>query len=167
MINDKLNIKMFIMDVDGTLTDGKLYIGENGELFKVFNVRDGLGISLLKREGIIPVIITGRKSRIVTERARELAIDEVYQGIDDKLKIYEELKLKYSLNDAQVAFIGDDLNDLMLMQRVGLKLTVANCTTELAMIADYKSNFNGGDGAIRDAIDMILTKKYNSEVRKK
>jgi|UPI0003103AA3 3-deoxy-D-manno-octulosonate 8-phosphate phosphatase (KDO 8-P phosphatase) len=152
-------IKMFIMDVDGTLTDGKIYIGEHGELFKTFNVKDGYGIDLLKKHGIIPVIITGRKSNIVLQRAKELGIQEVYQGINNKIEVYEELKEKYRLLDNEIAYIGDDLNDLALMRKVGIKFTVANCANELSEIADFKSHLNGGEGAVRDAINHLLNKK--------
>lgn len=159
MINKYKAIKMIIMDVDGTLTDGKLYISDNGELFKAFNVKDGLGIKLLENEGIIPVIITGRRSGIVNNRANELGINEVFQGVENKVEVYEGLKLKYGLDDNQIAFIGDDLNDLELMLKVGLKLTVANGARELAEIADYKSYLNGGDGAVRDIINNLLNNK--------
>lgn len=158
MLMKNLNIKMFIMDVDGTLTDGKLYIGEHGEVFKAFNVKDGYGINLLIMHGIIPVIITGRKSNIVLERAKELGIQEVYQGISNKIEVYEGLKKKYKLMDKEIAFIGDDLNDLELLKKVGIKFTVANCANELSEIADYKSHLNGGEGAVRDVINFLLIK---------
>src|SRR5690554_1100387 len=116
----KKKIRMLIMDVDGTLTDGKVYIGPSGEEFKAFNIQDGLGIKMLKEKGIIPAIITGRNSKIVDARAKELGIDEVYQGIEDKLEIYNLLKGKYGIFDEEVAYVGDDLNDLPIMDQVGL-----------------------------------------------
>ncbi|SHF22573.1 3-deoxy-D-manno-octulosonate 8-phosphate phosphatase (KDO 8-P phosphatase) [Marinitoga hydrogenitolerans DSM 16785] len=156
-MNDKLSrIKVFIMDVDGTLTDGKLYIGENRESFKVFNVKDGLGIKLLINEDIIPVIISGRSSKIVLYRAKELGIKEIYQGVKDKIKIFEFLKKKYNLCNDNFAFIGDDLNDLPLMKLVGFKFVVKNASKELLDIADYVSKYNGGEGAVRDAINFII-----------
>ena len=151
----KHRIKLFIMDVDGTLTDGKIYVGNSGEIFKAFSVKDGYGIKLLKKNSIIPAIITGRTSDIVETRARELGINEIYQGIQDKVTVFESLKQKYSLINEEVAFVGDDLNDLELMKKVGLKLTVNNAAKELIEIVDYKSSLNGGDGAVRDIIDKL------------
>lgn len=147
------------MDVDGTLTDGKIYIGNDGELFKAFNVKDGAGIKLLKENNIIPVIITGRTSDIVLVRARELGIDEIYQGVEDKVEIFNKLKKKYNITNDQSAFVGDDLNDLELMKLCGLKSTVANAAEELFDVVDYISPLNGGDGAVRDIINKLLSRK--------
>lgn len=155
----KTSIKLFIMDVDGTLTDGKIYIGNNGEIFKAFNVKDGLGINLLKKNDIIPAIITGRTSDIVLARAKELGIQEVHQGVEDKVEVFNILKKKYNLTNDQIAFVGDDLNDLELMKLAGLKLTVANATEELFDVVDYKSSLNGGEGAVRDIINKLLAGK--------
>ena len=143
-LQEKLRkIKMLIMDVDGTLTDGKIYLGNDGEELKAFNVKDGLGINLLHREGIIPAIITGRKSEIVNIRARELRIEEVYQGVKDKLAVYKHLKEKYGL---QIAYVGDDLNDLPIMEEVSLpsgwRQTQERC--------DYCASKNGGEGRAGD-----------------
>ncbi|WP_226681945.1 KdsC family phosphatase [Sutcliffiella horikoshii] len=149
-------IKMLIMDVDGTLTDGKIYIGLNGEILKAFNVKDGYGIKLLKDFGIKTVIITGRTSEIVCLRAKELGIDKVYQGIDNKIEKYYELKQEYNLNDEEIAYIGDDINDIGILRKVGCKFAVKNCTKELDEIVDYKSEFNGGDGAVREIATLIL-----------
>lgn len=162
----KSDVKLFIMDVDGTLTDGKIYMGENGELFKKFDVKDGLGIQLLKKNNIIPAIITGRKSKIVELRAQELNILEIYQGIENKVKVFNLLKEKYNLKNNEVAFVGDDLNDIELMKIVGLKLTVANAAKDIINIADYVSHLNSGNGAIRDIIDKLLSGKINSSKKK-
>lgn len=150
-------IKMLIMDVDGTLTDGKIYIGASGEEFKAFNVKDGYGIKLLKENGITPAIITGRNSEIVLRRAEELGIEEVFQGIENKLEKYEELKMKYNLIDDEIAYIGDDINDYKILKKVGVKFAVSNCVKSLKTIVDYVSVFNGGDGAVREIIDLILS----------
>ncbi|WP_035291738.1 HAD-IIIA family hydrolase [Clostridium sp. KNHs214] len=150
-------IKMLIMDVDGTLTDGKIYIGASGEEFKAFNVKDGYGIKLLKLNGIIPAIITGRNSEFVLRRAEELGIEEVFQGIENKLQKYEELKMKYDLIDDEIAYIGDDINDYEILKKVGAKFAVANCVRNLKTIVDYVSVLNGGDGAVREIIDLILS----------
>lgn len=155
-IKTKKKIKIFIMDVDGTLTDGKIYIGPQGEIFKAFNVKDGLGIKLLIEKGIIPVIITCRNSEIVTRRARELGIEEVHQGVEDKLETYRKLTQKYGINNQEVAFIGDDLNDLPLMNVAGLSFAVADAVRAVREKADYVTGHKGGDGAVREAIDVIL-----------
>jgi 3-deoxy-D-manno-octulosonate 8-phosphate phosphatase (KDO 8-P phosphatase) len=152
-------IKLFIMDVDGTLTDGKIYIGNSGEIFKAFNVKDGLGVNLLKKNNVIPAIITGRTSDIVLVRAKELGIQEVHQGVEDKVEVFNILKEKYNLTNDQIAFVGDDLNDLELIKLAGLKLTVANAAEELFDVVDYKSSLNGGEGAVRDIINKLLAGK--------
>lgn len=149
-------VKLFIMDVDGTLTDGKIYIGPQGEVFKAFNTKDGLGIKRLREKGIIPVIITGRNSEIVVARAKELGIDEIYQGIKDKLEVYRHLVDKYKVNDEEVAFIGDDLNDLPLLNKVGLSFGVADAVEAVRAAVDYVTKQKGGEGAVREAIDLIL-----------
>jgi 3-deoxy-D-manno-octulosonate 8-phosphate phosphatase (KDO 8-P phosphatase) len=155
----KSKIKLFIMDVDGTLTDGKIYLGNSGEIFKAFNVKDGLGINLLHKHDIIPAIITGKKSEIVMYRAKDLKIAEVHQGVENKVKAFNKLKKKYRLSNNQIAFVGDDLNDLDVMKLAGLKLTVANAAEELLEIADYISTLNGGEGAVRDIINKLLSGK--------
>jgi len=149
-------IKLFIMDVDGTLTDGKIYIGPRGEEFKAFNTKDGLGIKYLIEKGIVPVIITGRHSEIVLTRAKELGIEEVYQGIEDKLATYHQLVEKYKLDAEEVAFIGDDLNDLSLLDQVGLSFCVADAVETVREKVDYVTKQKGGEGAVREAIDLIL-----------
>lgn len=153
---EKKKVKMLIMDVDGTLTDGKVYIGPHGEEFKAFNIQDGLGIKMLRGKGIIPAIITGRNSEIVDTRAKELGIDEVYQGIENKLEIYNLLKGKYDIFDEEVAYIGDDLNDLPIMNQVGLSCCVANAVDAVKDQVDYVAKRNGGEGAVREVIEMIL-----------
>lgn len=149
-------IKMFIMDVDGTLTDGKIHMCDNGELFKSFNVKDGLGIKKLQERNIIPVIITGRISEIVKNRAKELDIKEVYQGVEDKKDILQKLIKKYNFTKNNVAYIGDDLNDLDIMKEVKFKFTVNNGIDELKKISDYISSKDGGEGAVREVVDYIL-----------
>ena len=151
------NIKYLVMDVDGTLTDGKLYIGNNGELFKAFNSKDGCGIhDIAEPKGIIPVIITGRTSDIVKHRCKELEIEMLYQGIKDKTTL-----LKSVISDvSKVAYIGDDINDLECMKYVksegGLIGCPANASREVIEIADFVCARNGGDGAVRDFIEWII-----------
>lgn len=150
------NTKLFITDVDGVLTDGRIILGSDGQEFKCFNVQDGKGIKLAQKAGIEVAIITGRKSEAVTERARELDIKEVHQAIEDKVATFKQILTKHDLQPEEVAYIGDDLNDLLLLNRVGLALTVANGVTELKEAVDYVTENAGGAGAIREAVELIL-----------
>lgn len=155
-------IRILAMDVDGTLTDGKIYMGPDGEAMKAFNIKDGLGIhDLLLPAGIIPVIITGRKSRIVENRSRELGITEVHQGVSDKVQKLKELAGDLS----EAAYIGDDLNDLKCMQAVkaegGLTGCPADAAAEVRGLCDFVSEFRGGEGAVRDFIEWLLIKNQN------
>lgn len=150
-------IKYFIMDVDGTLTDGKIYISNSGEMMKAFNIKDGCGIhDILIPTGIIPVIITGRSSEIVLNRCRELGITEVYQGVRDKMKKVMEITDDLS----SVAYVGDDIIDLSCMELVknnnGCVGCPADAVDKVKDIADYIAPHNGGDGAVRDFIEWII-----------
>lgn len=149
-------IKLFIMDVDGTLTDGKIYMGDNGEVMKAFNAKDGYGITqILPRLGIIPVIITGRTSKIVENRAVELKITEVHQGKMDKVSVIESLMEKYGCCRDHLAYIGDDLNDIAGMKCCGLTACPADAHKAIKDEVDLVCEHNGGDGAVRDFIDYI------------
>jgi 3-deoxy-D-manno-octulosonate 8-phosphate phosphatase (KDO 8-P phosphatase) len=146
-----------VMDVDGTLTDGKIYMGQEGEIFKAFNVRDGYAIhELLPKYNIIPVIITGRISRIVENRAKEIGITHIFQGIDDKLEQLRKLVQEKNISLANVAYIGDDINDLECMKTCGLKGCPADAAPEIKNIADFISKKNGGEGAVREFIENII-----------
>lgn len=149
-------IKVLVMDVDGTLTDGKIYISSTGEVLKVFNVKDGLGINKLHNNGIIPVLITGRESDIVMKRANELKITDVYQGINDKLQILSKVAKQYNYNFSQFAYVGDDENDLKCMELCGISGCPADAINSVKEISDFISNHNGGDGAVREFIDYLL-----------
>ena len=150
------NIKLFITDVDGILTDGSIFLGNDGEEFKAFNSQDGMGIKLAQKEGIEVAIITGRESKIVERRAGELDIEEIYQGIDDKLSILKKVVEKYEIDYEQTAYIGDDLNDLPVLKKVGFSLTAANGVDQVKEAVDYVTKRSGGRGAVREAIDLIL-----------
>ena len=156
-------IKFLVMDVDGTLTDGKIYIGVNGEIMKSFNIKDGYGIhDMLPQLGITPVIITGRKSQIVENRCLELGIVDFFQGVSDK-KTQLEMYLE-SVNGllSQVAYVGDDLNDLPCMVWVrefgGFVAVPFDSCEELKIHADLITNSNGGEGAVREVIDYLFYK---------
>ena len=157
MLQDKAKkIKMFIMDVDGVLTDGRIVLGNGGEELKFFHVLDGVGISLAHRAGLRTAIISARRSSVTSLRARELGIEIVYQVVNDKREAYEEILTKYHLQDEEVAYIGDDLHDLPVLKRVGLALSVANGREETREIADYVTKVAGGHGAVREAVEIIL-----------
>lgn len=150
-------IKYLILDVDGTLTDGKIYMGNQGELFKAFNIKDGYGIhDILIPHGIQPIIITGRKSDIVANRCKELGIKMIYQGISDKSGWMKELITDIS----SVAYIGDDLNDYSCMMCVkesgGLIGCPADAVPQIKEIADFVSIYDGGNGAVREFIEWFL-----------
>lgn len=150
-----MKIKMLVMDVDGTLTDGRIYIGSQGEVMKAFDVKDGYGIVQLSKSGVIPVIITGRKSDIVAERAKELHITELYQGIDDKLMKLKEVAAKYQLSSDEIAYIGDDLNDLACIQFCGLTACPKDAVDKVKQQVEYVCNNIGGYGAVREFIAQI------------
>jgi len=144
------------MDVDGTLTDGKIHIGNNGEMFKSFCVKDGMGIKLLQKHGIVIALITGRKSVIVENRAKELGISELYQGVDDKLAVINELSKKYAIPLSSMAYAGDDINDIDIMKAVGHSFCPKDSVAEVIAIADTVLTQPGGNGAIRQAAEIIL-----------
>lgn len=151
-----MNIKLFVMDVDGTLTDGKIYMGSAGEMMKAFHVKDGYGIhNILPQLGVIPVILTGRKSEIVKERSRELGVVNVIQGSEDKVEDLRTLLRQMSMDWNQVAYIGDDLNDLSVMQKVAWAACPCDAVDEIKAICQYVSTKEGGSGAVRDAIDHL------------
>ena len=149
-------IKIIVMDVDGTLTDGKIYMGQNGEIMKAFSVKDGLGITKLHSRGIIPVIITGRCSSILNRRAKELNIFEVQQGVQDKVKKLKEIAEKYNCMLDEIAYIGDDENDLECMRLCGLTGCPADAVQNVKEHTNFVSNMKGGEGAVRDFIEFLL-----------
>lgn len=150
-------IKYLVMDVDGTLTDGKIYMGAHGEMMKAFNIKDGCGIhDIAIPGGIIPVIITGRTSEIVKKRCGELGIQQVYHGIKNKIEQLNSIADDLS----QVAYIGDDINDLSCMIPVKEAGGVVGCPADaverVKEISDFVALHNGGDGAVRDFIEWII-----------
>ena len=150
-------IKMLVMDVDGTMTDGKIYMGNTGELMKAFDVRDGYAIRhLLRENGVVPVIITGRASSIVQNRARELNITELYQGIGDKLYRLKTIAAGYGLTAGEIAYLGDDLNDLECIRYCGISGCPRNAVKEIRETVDYVCEHPGGDGAVREFIEKLV-----------
>ena len=154
-----LKIKLLFMDVDGTLTDGKIYMGENGEVMKAFDVKDGYAIKeILPQLGIIPVIITGRTSKIVENRAKELSITELYQGKHDKLDTMLAVMKKYDCTKENAAYIGDDILDIVCMKECVLAACPADAVHEVKDICQYICNTEAGRGAVREFIDNKLNR---------
>ena len=152
-------IEFLLLDVDGILTDGRIFIDGYGNELKTFHIHDGHGIVLLKKSGIGVGIISGRSSRSVEYRAKELNITEVYQGITDKVSVYKQIAGKYNLTEDQVAFMGDDLIDLPLLRMVGFSATAADAVREVREVVDMISDKMGGGGAVREVTDFILKAK--------
>ncbi|WP_274851045.1 3-deoxy-manno-octulosonate-8-phosphatase KdsC [Serratia marcescens] len=150
------NIRLLICDVDGVLSDGLIFMGNNGEELKAFNVRDGYGIRCLKTSDIEVAIITGRSAKLLEDRAQKLGITHLYQGQSDKLLAFRELLDKLSLTADQVAYIGDDLIDWPVMAQVGLAVAVADAHPLLTPRAHYVTRIAGGRGAVRELCDIIL-----------
>ena len=160
-MNEKLktkfsNLKLLALDVDGVLTDGKLFYSENEQEFKVFDVKDGLGLKRLIDAGINIAIITSRNSKAVEKRAAELGIRQIRQGVKNKLKALIQVcrELKIEINEC--AYMGDDLPDLEAMANAGISLTVADAAAEIVDLADWVSSRPGGQGAVREICEIIL-----------
>ncbi|EMJ9773366.1 3-deoxy-manno-octulosonate-8-phosphatase KdsC [Morganella morganii] len=149
-------IRLLICDVDGVMSDGLIYQGNSGEELKAFNVRDGYGIRCLLTSGVEVAIITGRKAKLLEDRANTLGITHLYQGQSDKLLAYRELLAKLALRPGDVAYIGDDLIDWPVMAEVGLSAAVADAHPLLLPKADYVTQIAGGRGAVRELCDLIL-----------
>ena len=149
-------VKLIIFDVDGTLTDGGIYISNSGELFKTFNCQDGFGIAAAHKVGLKTAIITGRTSQIVAVRAAELNISTVKQGQPDKRNAYKEIKAEFNLSDEEIAYVGDDIIDLPVLIQVGFAAAVGNATFEVAERAHFVAEKFGGHGAAREVIEFIL-----------
>jgi 3-deoxy-D-manno-octulosonate 8-phosphate phosphatase (KDO 8-P phosphatase) len=149
-------IKLFLMDCDGVMTDARIWVLENGEDQKAFHTRDGLGLELLHRTGIRSGVISGRVSSALTRRAEKLGMKYVRQGCEDKEQAFAEIVADAGLTNAEVAFAGDDLNDVPLLQRSGLAIAVADAALETREHAHYITQARGGHGAVREAIELIL-----------
>jgi len=149
-------IRLFATDVDGVLTDGGMYYAESGDEWKKFNTRDGMGIKLLQRAGIITAIVTQERTKLVARRAEKLAIPELHQGAMDKLTVIREMAARHGLALKQVAYIGDDINDLEALKEVGFSATPADGMPQIALAVDYVCQKKGGEGAVREIVEMIL-----------
>jgi 3-deoxy-D-manno-octulosonate 8-phosphate phosphatase (KDO 8-P phosphatase) len=160
IISRAKKIKLLLMDCDGVLTDGRLYFTENGESMKVFNVRDGQGLSLWHKAGFRSGIISGRNAKKILEsRATELGIHYIKACSLDKVKDFADILQDAKLDSEEVAYIGDDIGDVCLMGEVGLPIAVADAVSELLPEIVYKTNAKGGYGAVREVTDLLLKAK--------
>ena len=147
---------MIISDIDGVWTDGSFYKGTDGKEFKKFNVNDGVGVAMAKAAGYKIALISGRYSPATEYRAKELNIEDVYNGGLNKIIAYEELKIKYNLIDSEIAYVGDDLIDIPVMEKVGAPIAVANAIISVKKISTYITKTSGGYGAFRESVSWII-----------
>ena len=154
-------IRLFATDVDGVLTDAGMYYAESGDEWKKFNARDGMGLKLLQKAGIITAIVTQERTKLVMRRAEKLAIPELHQGVMDKLSLVREMAARHRLALSQVAYIGDDANDLETLKVVGFSATPADGMPQVTAVVDYVCQKKGGEGAVREIIEMILAAKIS------
>jgi 3-deoxy-D-manno-octulosonate 8-phosphate phosphatase (KDO 8-P phosphatase) len=154
-------IKLVIFDVDGVLTDGSLFIGDDGQEYKAFNSRDGHGMKMLQKSGVKIAIITGRTSEVVKHRIRDLGIEHVYQGQQDKNVAFDELVKKLGLTMDEIAYVGDDVVDLPVMSRVGFAIAVQDAHYMVKQHAHWQTPSCGGRGAGRDVCELIMEAQGN------
>jgi 3-deoxy-D-manno-octulosonate 8-phosphate phosphatase (KDO 8-P phosphatase) len=159
VINKIKRVKVLALDVDGVLTNGKINIDAKGKEIKVFDVKDGFGIALLRKAGYKTAIITARSSEAVTARAKDLKIHKVFQNAYPKAKAFQDLLKFFDVEAQQVCYVGDDFPDLMVMQSAGLSVAVGNAVDEVKKEADYVTQKQGGAGAVREVVELILKKQ--------
>lgn len=150
------SIKLVITDVDGVLTDGGMYYSEKGEILKKFNAKDGMGIELLHKFSIKTIFLTSENSKIVKTRAKKVKADYCYINIKQKETMLSIICKKFNVKPVNIGYIGDDVNDLKIMKRVGLSATPSDATKQIRLISDFKCKKNGGAGAFREFVDFIL-----------
>ena len=155
LMNTKFKrIKLLAMDVDGVLTDGGMYYSENGDELKKFNTRDGMGIQLIRENGIKIAIITKENTRLVEKRANKLRVDDLFQGAENKLLALEELRNKYNLDYSEIAYVGDDVNDIPVLKKVGFPICPNDAINDVKKICKYITEKNGGCGVIREIYEQ-------------
>jgi len=157
-------IRLFATDVDGVLTDAGMYYSESGDELKKFNTHDGMGIKLLQKVGLITAFVTQERTKLVARRAERLAIPELHQGVMDKLVVIREMAERHGLSLQQVAYIGDDVNDLEALGAVGFSCAPADGMPQVLATVDYVCRKKGGEGAVREIVEMIL--EAQASVRK-
>jgi len=158
-------IRLAIFDVDGVLTDGSLYLSERGEEMKAFNILDGLGLKMLSGSGIVTALLSGRKSKMVALRAKEIGISHLLQGAGDKLETYHRLLRKLDLAEEETSFMGDDLPDLPVLRRCGLAFSVPNAPEIVRSHAHYVTSIPGGQGAAREACEFLMRARGTLEAQ--
>jgi YrbI family 3-deoxy-D-manno-octulosonate 8-phosphate phosphatase len=152
-------VRLLCVDVDGVLTDAGMYYGPDGEVLKKFNTRDGMGLARAREAGIAVAIISGEDSAIIHARAAKLKIDDVFCNAANKRQVVDALCTKHGLDLDEVAFVGDDLNDLSALECVGLACAVADAAEPVQAIAHYVTSRRGGDGAVREVCELLLAAK--------
>ena len=154
---------MIISDVDGVWTDGGFYKGTNGIELKKFSVFDGVGVAMARAADIKIALISGRYSPATEHRAKELGIEDVYNGSLNKLPVYEELKSKYGFDDSNIAYIGDDIIDIPVMNKVAVPIAVSNANSDVKKVALHVTQLSGGEGAFREAVSWIISEQGRTE----
>ena len=158
-------IKILLTDVDGVLTDGGMYYSSKGDVMKKFHARDGMAISLLKKNGIPTILVTKEKTMIVKQWAKKMSVKKLYDGIVKKEQVLEKICQEFNIKPEEIAFIGDDVNDVKLLEKVGLAVMPNDGIKQLRTICDYKCKVRGGDGVLRETADLILGKKFSGKYK--
>ena len=158
-----INIKILLTDVDGVLTDGGMYYSAYGDIMKKFNAKDGMGINILRKKNIPTIVITKEKTKIVKQWAKKMNVKKVYDGIMKKELILEKICKSFKISEKEIAFVGDDVNDLELMKKVGFSVTPKDGNNTVKKIADYVTKSKGGEGAVREITDLIIKAKYGEK----
>jgi len=156
LVEKAKKVKLFLLDVDGVLTDGRIIYDSRGRDMKFFDVHDGLGVYILKKAGIPTILITAKGSRAIRPRARDMQVETIYENISPKTKVLDRILKEYRVSREEVCFVGDDLVDLCLMQSVGFPVAVFNAAAEIKQVADYITVREGGRGAVREVAELIL-----------
>ncbi len=159
IIKKAARVRLLLLDVDGVLTDGRIILDEKGGDLKIFHVRDGSALVRARRAGLVIGLISGRESEAVRRRADELGIEEVYQGVEDKVAVLNTLRDKYACGPEEVAFLGDDLNDLPVLERAGFSVAVADAHPALNGVVDHRLSLPGGREAVRQLVELILNSR--------
>ena len=159
-------VRLLVLDVDGVLTDGRLYYGARGETLKVFHVRDGLGLKLLAGAGVTLAVISGRRSSMTARRCRELGVRHLVQGVEDKLAAFHRLRGRLGMSASVCACVGDDVPDVPLMREVGLSFAVADAHEQAREAADVVTRLPGGKGAVREVCDYLLQARRQAAAAK-
>jgi 3-deoxy-D-manno-octulosonate 8-phosphate phosphatase (KDO 8-P phosphatase) len=149
-------IKLFILDVDGVLTDGKFYVSDDGKITRAFDAKDGYGLHYIMKKGIAIAIISGKDENSIRHRAKTLGITELFLGSRDKLKPYRILKQQFDLRDEEISYIGDDVFDIPILEKVGFSCCPCDAVKDVKNVCDYVCKKPGGNGAVREVTDLIV-----------